>query len=714
MALGFGTVDSLGETDSKTVQPATQPGRQVPAPQNPYQKYIPDDTTALKLVEDTYQDYAHGRKPFEREWYRSILFYLGNQWIIWDTLENKWRKKRLADWIPTPVTNRYASTGERLKSVLARIEPNWNFTPGTSNEDDVASAKIATDIVPLILEENKILRIRESIASWLTFTGNAFLLSGVEAVFSPEPEEDTGLGGQGVAEMSDAEINAGVNEEETSPPITDYKLYTDVISPFEGHLDQTIEHFEDQTKFLIVQRRSKEYVKNLWGVDVEEMDSSPNIHYQESIGYVTNSPEITGFLASMSRIKRVTVKRLFVKPSRKYPYGLYIVTAGAKVVEKNILPQTAKGEPFIPVASVKFDNIPAAAFGRTPMLDLVLKQVQRNKIESLIELIILRMSSPIWLMPEGTYVRNFSGAPGSVVTYQSMTEKSKEPSRIPGEQVPSTVVMFLAQIDKDFEELAATFEALKGQTPYSGAPGIVIEQLVEQGLTRFGPALRNVAEGYRTWMQHQLEFYRTYNIKRSSMKKSDLSQWEEKKFDGADFKGAINVQIDSDSTVPRSSQVETAKIMGAIGQGLVDVSDPVVKQKVLRKLHIEDLRDDIEEDMVRAVQENEQMAMGQLVQATPFVDNHPVHIYQHRKFANSDAARDPQIRQLAIQHLTQHHMMEDAEQNPGGEAPAPGGPGAAPGVSTPAGPGMKAASVGPKGATQPIPGPKTPLPAGVV
>lgn len=680
MSLGFGTVDShsLGETDS--VVPSPQPGRQTPTSQNPAQKYLPDDETALKLVEDTYQDYAHGRKPFEREWYRSILFMLGNQWIIWDTLENKWRKKRLADWVPTPVTNQYNSTGQRLKAVLERIEPNWQFTPTTASEDDVAAAKVAREIVPIILEENNILRLREAASSWLTFTGNVYLLSGVESKQGSSPEEATGLIDH--SQISVAETMAGVESEPqqsellSTPTPTDYQLFTDVISPFEMHLDQTVESFSDQVKILVVQRKSKEFVRNIWGVDVEEVDSSPNIHYQESIGYVTNTPEITGFLASMSRIKRVTIKRLFAKPSRKYPFGLYIVTAGSKVVEKNILPQTAKGDSFIPISSIKFDNVSAAAFGRTPMLDLVLKQVQRNKIESLIELIILRMASPIWLMPEGTYVRNFSGAPGSVVTYQTMGERAKEPSRLPGEQVPSSVMAFLAQIDKDFEELAATFEALKGQTPYSGAPGIVIEQLIEQGLTRFGPALRNVAEGWRVWMQHQLEFYRSYVNSRTKTQLTELSQWEEQKFSGADFKGAVNVQVESDSTVPRSAQAETTKVLGAIQQGLVDISDPAVKQKVLRRLKIEDLKDDVEEDMAIAVHENGVMAMGQPVQVTPFIDNHPIHIYQHRKFANSEKGQIPAIKQIIAQHIAQHNQIMDAEMNPGGQPEQQPGPGA--------------------------------------
>src|SRR5512147_1556525 len=99
------------------------------------------DEEALKLVNDTYADYDHGRKPFERQWYRSILFMLGNQWIIWDTIDNKWRKKRLANWVPTPVTNKFASSGQRLVSVLARIEPNWTFTPASPAAKDIAASE---------------------------------------------------------------------------------------------------------------------------------------------------------------------------------------------------------------------------------------------------------------------------------------------------------------------------------------------------------------------------------------------------------------------------------------------------------------------------------------------------------------------------------------------------------------------------------------------
>lgn len=671
------------------------------------------DEEALKLVNDTFADYDHGRKPFERQWYRSILFLLGNQWIIWDTIDNKWRKKRLANWVPTPVTNKYAASGQRLVSVLARIEPNWTFTPASPSAKDVSAAEQCKSAQEVICEENHIENVRAQVAPWVVYTGNAYLLSGVEPIMGPEPATEemppTGMLPEAMPQMGGmpgeiATPNPGSTSSETLPNTiggtpevnrmmgtsaeqatglpqmamptsqpTDYKLFTDVLAPFEVYADQTIADFDDQIKVMVVNRRSREYVKNLWGVDIDELDVAPNIHYQESIGYVTSSPEITGFLASLSRIKRVTVKRLYCKPTSKYPKGLYIVSAGSKILEKAELPQTVEGDPYVPISHIKFDNIPGAFFGRTPMDDILHKQIQRNKIESLIELIALRMGSPIWLMPEGTVVRNFTGEPGAVINYSMVGEKASKPDRIPGEQIPTSIVQFLASIDKDIEDLVSTFEALKGQSPYSGAPGVVIEQLIEQGLTRFGPSLRNVAEGYRQWMKHQLEFFRVYGIaEKTVMTQGDGTVWTSKQFKGADIEGAVNVRIESDSTVPRSSQVETAKILEAINAGLVDVSNPIIKQKVLQKLKIQDLQDDVERDLVIAATENEGFPQNMMPEVTQFLDNHPIHIYQHNKFANSEEGAA--FRQAIMYHVTQHHMFMQAEMTPGPSQMAQSGP----------------------------------------
>ena len=87
-----------------------------------------------------------------------------------------------------------------------------------------------------------------------------------------------------------------------------------------------------------------------------------------------------------------------------------------------------------------------------------------------------------------------------------------------------------------------------------------------------------------------------------------------------------------------------------------------------KKLKIQDLKDDVEGDTIRAIQENEQMLSGSLVDATPFIENHDIHIYQHKKFANSDAGQS--IKLPIMQHITKHNMLRDAEMNPGMGMPA--------------------------------------------
>ena len=630
------------------------------------------DSELLEIVNGTYNDYKHGRIPFERLWYKSAHFVIGNHWITWDTLENQWRKRRLNKYVPTPVTNKYASSGQRLISVISRIEPNWTFSPASDSEADIRAAEQCDIAKDVICEENHIESIRQRLAPWVVYTGNAYLLSGVEIEEEQEQEQPVLSENNPMMEGVPPEIQQILSQSPQQPQIKNGKLYTDVLSPYEVYLDQTIENFDDHQKILVVNRRSKEYVKKMWGQEVDDFDADSKLNYLESLGYICPDAYTTGYVHGRQKTRRAIVKRLFMKPSDKYPDGLYVVACGDKILEQNVLPKDSRGKPFIPISHIPFDKIAGAAFGRTPMDDVIPKQIQRNKIESLIELIVFRMASPIWLIPNGTSVNGFTGEPGSQLNYSMVGDKASAPQRIPGEQIPTSVVQFVASIDKDIEDLVSTFEALKGQSPYSGAPNIAIENLIEQGLTRFGPSLKNMAEGYRKWMIHQLEFFRTYGMtERTLAKKGDGSKWQIDKFKGADIIGAVNVKVESDSTIPRSSSVETAKVLEAINAKLIDIQDPNVRFDVLKKLKIQDLMEDVDGDRLAAVKENETLLAGGQIDVTPFIDNATIHIHEHKKAYWNDSY--VQVRQILSQHISKHNMIADAEKN-GGQMQPQGAP----------------------------------------
>ena len=671
-------------------------------------------TALVTEVDERFATFKRHRAPFEREWFRNLLFNVGNQWIKWDESKNGWRKRRLDAWVPTPVDNRFGSTSERLVAVLARVEPNWQFVPGSESEQDLAAAQVCEDLEAIIAEENHLADIRTEAARWLVATGNVFLWSGAEEKTSHQP----GVGGMGMVADSGATAGPPAGAEEMalsgmgsmmpeaaavgpSGPIptmatpSDYRLYTDVLSPFEVLGDLSIPRLDQQDTILICQRKNKSWVKTLYGLDVPDGDwSGLGLDYLHAAGYLTAWTGALDAGAGPGKpTDQVTIKRILKAPCEAYPGGLYAVVINRQVVEAAAWPTDAAGEPYSPLIQIKFDDVPGAMFGRTPMNDIAPVQEQLNRLDSLIELIITRTAAPIWSLPDHTKVKSWEiGAPGSALIYTPMGDKAARPERIAGEQVPASVLQWRQSIIQSIEELGATFDAMKGKTPYAGAPGVVVDQLIEQGYSRFGTAFRNIAEGYRRWMKIQLELFRTYAMTpRRLPSLGENARWTIKQFSGADFSGAVSVRIESDSEVPRSDSAEIAKLMTVMAQApqLVNLADPMVVRGVQKKLHLTFLTQAVDEDVLSAVQEHEALlesekqppmldGMGQpvppsfegLLRVIPFIHNNPVHADRHRRFALSEEGR-PFLDVLA-QHIAEHHMIEDAMMT--GAPTEPAGP----------------------------------------
>jgi len=609
-----------------------------------------DKDAVLFQIEESYAKYRRYRYNFERIWYRNILFMMGIQWINWDESQKSWKKKKLKKWVPTPVTNKFAEVAERVSAVLSRIQPNWEFVPANESSDSIAAAKSASDLEGVIAEENDIEQVREELSRWVTFTGNGYLLSGYD----------------------DREGGA----------------YTDVISPFEMYADLSVPSIEDQEAVILIRRRDMEYVKKMYGITVKEDEGNDlGQKYLESIGYISADLGLGDYAYfSDHRVSRATIKRIFIRPNADWPEGLYAVQAGDNVVESMPLPKTAEGEPFIPIVQTKFDSIPGAFYGKTPMNDVIPKQMQRNRLESLMELISIRMANPVWMMPEGTRASSFSGEPGFIMRYGQIGDKSAPPQRIPGEQIGSSLFNWLNKIDDDIEGLASTFDAMKGQAPYSGAPGIVIDKLVEQGMSRFGPTLRNFGETYRVWMKHQIELFRVFgNQEKMLSSMGENKQWKFSKFSRADFSGAVDVRIESDSAVPRSQDAESAKIMSAINMGLVRIDDPMDRHKILKKMQIGSMSKVIDDNVTYTLREHDallgmhpmeveeitimirdaqadqtgQTPMPQLpIKGNAVLEDHEVAIQKHRAFFLSEEGKP--FEAIGEVHVAWHMSIIDA------------------------------------------------------
>src|SRR5574341_608590 len=91
------------------------------------------DQKLIQLILDVKERTESGRWVFERDWFRNILYYVGQQWITYQEGARRWRLRNMPIWVPLPVTNRLASTANTIRSAVAQVVPAFTATPTQQN-----------------------------------------------------------------------------------------------------------------------------------------------------------------------------------------------------------------------------------------------------------------------------------------------------------------------------------------------------------------------------------------------------------------------------------------------------------------------------------------------------------------------------------------------------------------------------------------------------
>ena len=81
-----------------------------------------NDKRLLEVYEQDRKECLDARWVFERTWWRNVLYVLGRQWIYYDRKRGQWLDKRMAKWMPRPVTNKMAEGVEALVALFAGIK----------------------------------------------------------------------------------------------------------------------------------------------------------------------------------------------------------------------------------------------------------------------------------------------------------------------------------------------------------------------------------------------------------------------------------------------------------------------------------------------------------------------------------------------------------------------------------------------------------------
>lgn len=595
-----------------------------------------DKIEKIKLLRNKIKkNNSTGRQNFEKDWYRNVLFYSGMQWISFSTTSKKWGKAKLDyDWIPTPVTNKFAAAVNTIKSIITQRIPRITIRPNTNSEEDVATAEIGDSITDVLDKEAQMEDVRKSAAPWLVITGNVFAYSyydtsdehGVTEIEMDQCKECRHVATsdefvteseQACPECQSQDIGPAMDAQANRLKISYPKgrLTTEVKSPFEVFFNGDIQDFYKVREVVLsksvpvdeMKRRYPEFKDQI--IPTAGSDSQLSEYYLSSLAYVTSSSvsgntTTPGTSVSGERIEKNIMDEVFAFPSDDFEDGLYAVFAGDVVVEAGPLwSKDYEGKYFMPVAFAGGIKVPGKPWHKSPVDDLVKKQLQRNKFESLAELGILRMGSADWIIPEGTSADPITGEPGQKIKYR-VGPKGEKPEKVAGLPLNSSIFQFIQMIDRDFEELASTYDALKGQIPKGLKAFSGLKLLTERGYSQHSELIQNWEDFNRKITMHQLEIARSHFTEpRLRTIENKNGGWETKEFSKADLQGAVDVQVEAGSSTPKSQAAEQALILELIEMQLLDMNNPATHYKAMERLGQADLMAGVDIDVKDASRE---------------------------------------------------------------------------------------------------------------
>lgn len=490
------------------------------------------ESTLNKRLDQNWTTAIRGRPLREARWFRNVRFQSGEHWIYINPTSYRVEPRPL----PTPdfpraVTNKFAQINNDLVSSLIGQSVPLNPRPSTDDPEDRGSAEIADMFSSVIQEETGWDGFEETLANWITLTGNAFLIPwydydekwGTRPVNFLVCPKCQGEWAEGSPEVTDGmcPVCSPATQEAAPPPVPlegeaiappvgvplepvvkDMpigRLRTDVCSPFEILWDNRIPIPESHSWFFRRFRISVEDAKKKWSKQADkikenmpEMQPPSNVNYMEALSYVgtRNIP------SSGEASKTVQGVVFYEEPCPDYPNGLRVVRLGKDlIVEVEELKTFVgagqqAGQRFLPLVHFYGDVLPGSAWGKPRADDLVHMQHRRNIIESALQLTAQRTGTPKLLVPENSGIKNVTGQAGQVFynyrPYLLGANTVVEPKYLESALGNvSPLVALLQVIDDGMEKVAGTNFLAGGDTP----PGVTAACLDEESsecLTKSG------------------------------------------------------------------------------------------------------------------------------------------------------------------------------------------------------------------------------------
>lgn len=681
------------------------------------------DTRVRKLYSDTRIASVEGRDQVEKSMWKKLLYINGRQWI-YDSGRNGWQDKRLARWIPRPVTNICAETVSSIRAMLSGIDPSARIRPIGSDPKNVITAQLFDDLEPAINEEHRMPNRWFEADFWAPALGCCWLhpiwdrddpthQTFVQAkqcgecglqLHPLDLEEDDFAGCPRCGAPTETFVDATDPQGE---PVGQLEALgsgrTHVVSPLELMFPLYFQRWEDVDRLILLRWRPDSYYEGrpyFADIKFSTSTSESSLEMYRSLALMndlTTAPFMGG-ASAQTRTKGTIEAELWIKPGPEYPQGLWArllgSTAGSALIvrdeERGVVPgplpyESKQGKKIWPWVYYPYEEVGGRIYPKSCLDSILSKQDAINQNDSMVMLIMQRMANPVWLEPKGAEVQRFTGEPGQIVRYQIVAGTQAKPERIDGMTPGQAFFTLREQHFADAERLAGTQDVLKGSAPGGIEAFSALNLLVERSQSRFTSLFKARGRAYRDWLDVTVELERSYGPDtRIRAIAGPNNTWTHQLFKNADLQGAVQVIIEDGSTTPKTSLGKRAMLQEAKGMGFINPEDPDTAYAALELLggtslapglNVHTKAAQVEQDLyVTWVQQRRPGPSPLVVQAW---QSHTIHVQQLDLWANTDVIRDLVTRDpIAQQELTLHrveHLV--AQANPFGlPLPVPGAP----------------------------------------
>lgn len=677
-----------------------------------------DDKTLLKLFAEIKAECLDNRWVYERSWWRNLLYHMGRHWIYYDTGRGQWQDKRLAKWIPRPVTNKVAEIHQTILSLFESVDLVAKARPTGNRPEDISASEIADKMEPAIRAEHGMASVMRQADFWLIATGNVFLHPWWDKFAEDAPVLQTFTECPYCGDANPSSLmTEGATCERCDMPLqaTDVepslisggKGRTDICSPWEVAFRPGYTKFEEVPEVIRLRWRTKVWVEKHYpalarkmtfdkGTDERSLQLLRSLASQSDVG---GNPSALLASSGVEQGEGVAEYEVWTKPSRDYPRGLFMRVLGDKAPqiirdETQSLPgplpyNTAQNSPIWPWIHIPYERIGGRVFGRSPLDAVCQKNDQLNQLDSLMQLIVQRSSNPIWLEPKGSEVKKFTGEPGLVVRYNPLIAAGNaKPERVEGSNIPHSLINLRTQILDDISASTGVHDVMKGSKPAGVEAFSAMQLLVERSQTRFGMVLGERGEGYRQWYAAALELERAYGPdERFFAVIGPNSTWQGAQFSKADLSGSVSIIVEDGSQAPKTNLGERAAIQQLQQLGILNPQDPDQSYAVLKTFGQQKLLPALDSDVKSALQEQDAFerwaispasapapppvpmpgtmglpAMPPPAPISPMVrkpwHSDTIHLSEHRKWALADAARELFAAKPHVEQAFVAHMAE--------------------------------------------------------